>query len=37
MAPMVARIMAKELNFTEEWEQQQLYEFNQLAKCYLLN
>jgi glycerol-3-phosphate dehydrogenase len=37
MAPMVARIMAKELNFSKEWEQQQLYEFNQLAKCYLLN
>jgi glycerol-3-phosphate dehydrogenase len=37
MAPKVARIMAKELNYSEEWQKQQINEFTELAKSYLVD
>ena len=37
MAPIVAEIMAKELNRDKKWEEEQIKSFNELAKGYLLN
>jgi glycerol-3-phosphate dehydrogenase len=37
MAPTVAKIMAKELGKTSEWEEQQIYDYTKLANEYLLN
>lgn len=36
MAPKVASVMAKEMNKTGEWIEQQVNGFKALAKCYLL-
>lgn len=36
MAPKVAELLAKELGKTEEWQQEQVKEFNELANDYLL-
>jgi len=36
MAPKVAELLAKELGKTEEWQREQVKEFNELAKDYLL-
>jgi glycerol-3-phosphate dehydrogenase len=36
MAPLVASIMAKELNRPSSWEQSQIKQFNKVAKEYLL-
>ena len=36
-APMVAKIMAGVMNKNEEWEQQQINDFNDVAKQYLLS
>lgn len=36
LAPAVAEIMASELGNNEKWIDEQLYEFNKLAKAYLL-
>jgi glycerol-3-phosphate dehydrogenase len=36
MAPKAAAIMAKELDYSEEWQQQQLSAFTELANKYLL-
>ncbi len=36
LAPAVAEIMAKELGSDKKWIDEQLYEFNELAKAYLL-
>lgn len=36
MAPRVAELAAKELGKTEEWQKEQVKEFNELAKDYLL-
>ena len=36
MAPKVASIMAKEMNQTKEWEEQQVKDFVDLAKGYIL-
>lgn len=35
MAPGVAAIMASELGMDIEWQQEQLAEFNKIAKCYV--
>lgn len=35
MAPEVAQIMARELNFSEDWQQKQIRDFNILAQNYL--
>ena len=37
MAPEVAKIIAKELNYDSRWEAEQIKSFTQLAKGYLLN
>ncbi|WP_372931681.1 glycerol-3-phosphate dehydrogenase/oxidase [Mariniphaga sediminis] len=37
MAPEVARIMAKELNYSEEWQQGQVKEFTELAGHYIVH
>jgi len=37
MAPEVASVMAKEMNKTDEWVKQQVADFTELAKGYLLN
>lgn len=37
MAPAVAKILAKELNKSTEWEKEQIEEYTKLAKEYLLN
>ncbi|MCE5347695.1 MAG: glycerol-3-phosphate dehydrogenase/oxidase [Bacteroidales bacterium] len=37
MAPKVASVMAKEMNKSKEWEDQQIVDFTNLAKCFLLN
>ena len=36
MAPRVAELVAKELGKSEEWQKEQVKEFNELAKDYLL-
>ena len=36
MAPKVAELLAKELGKTEEWQTEQVKEFNELAKGYIL-
>jgi glycerol-3-phosphate dehydrogenase len=36
MAPAVARLMAEELGAGQEWIDQQLQQFNDLARKYLL-
>lgn len=36
IAPEVASIMAKELKRSKEWEEQQVNDFTELAKCYLV-
>jgi glycerol-3-phosphate dehydrogenase len=36
MAPAVAKIMAKELKKDENWEKQQVKEYNEIAKAYIL-
>jgi hypothetical protein len=36
MAPEVAKLMAGELGTGQDWIDQQLHEFNQLAAKYLL-
>jgi glycerol-3-phosphate dehydrogenase len=36
IAPKVASVMAKELNKPKEWEEQQVIDFTELAKCYLI-
>jgi glycerol-3-phosphate dehydrogenase len=36
MAPKVAELLAKELGKTEEWQKEQVKEFNELAKGYIL-
>jgi glycerol-3-phosphate dehydrogenase len=36
MAPKVAELMAKELRQAEEWQQEQINSFRELAKGYLL-
>lgn len=35
-APVVAAVMAKELNETMEWQEQQLKNFTDIAKQYLI-
>lgn len=35
MAPKVAKIMAREMNFSEDWQRKQLHDFNILAQNYL--
>jgi glycerol-3-phosphate dehydrogenase len=37
MAPKVAEIMAKELGYDKKWEKEQIINFKELAKGYLLN
>ncbi len=37
MAPKVALIMAKELNYSENWQKEQVRKFTELAKNYLMN
>jgi glycerol-3-phosphate dehydrogenase len=37
IAPQVAHMLAGELGHNQEWEQQQLDEFRELAKTYMLN
>jgi glycerol-3-phosphate dehydrogenase len=37
VAPNVAKVMAKELNKDENWIQQQVTEFNNLASKYILD
>ncbi|MCK3684734.1 glycerol-3-phosphate dehydrogenase/oxidase [Maribellus sp. YY47] len=37
MAPRVAAILAEELNKTEEWKEQQIQEFNEIAKGYFVS
>ncbi len=37
MAPVVADIMAEELGKTEEWKQEQLRQFNDVARPYILS
>ena len=36
LAPLVAPILAKELNKDEEWQKNQLLEFSELVKPYLI-
>jgi glycerol-3-phosphate dehydrogenase len=36
-APSVAQIMAKELNFDQDWVKTQINEFNEIARHYLLS
>jgi len=36
MAPMVAKIMAKELGYDNNWEKEQVISFTKLAKGYLI-
>jgi len=36
MAPIVAKLMADELNYDEQWELEQVKEFTQLAQNYIL-
>jgi glycerol-3-phosphate dehydrogenase len=37
MAPAVAKILAKELNKSTDWEKEQIKEYTKLANEYLLN
>ncbi|UYQ93657.1 glycerol-3-phosphate dehydrogenase/oxidase [Chitinophaga horti] len=37
IAPQVAAMLAAELGYDQQWEAQQLREFNELAKTYMLN
>ena len=34
-APVVAKIMAKEMNKDAEWEKEQVISFNRIAKSYI--
>lgn len=36
MAPKVAQIIAKEMNLSSEWEQEQVKKFTELARCYIV-
>ncbi len=37
IAPLIAKLLAKELNKNSEWEQKQIEEFNTIAAHYVLN